>query len=367
MAKVWDVMYANGQLSKTCIQDYYFGQVCWSNRRINKHNLNHCFFKVNFARSDMTHPAKLMCVENEVGYNRKRKRSGSDSSPASKRRRQKISVQKMQAKYIAKQAAKKRKLIALGFPVDSGEEEEAMRQDQEQKLSVKKSERATSSHVVGHDENGSNLEVVNVVSDKAAVVVANKADEKTGEGMIANVNPGTSNSKSSDISRTEADENPLQKTRQSSSDHPESISKNDQRVRAWVEKVEMDQSESDSDSPVIPARNSITPPSKPVSPSSPAPVQPCSSKTRVVVVNDDSNITKRESGVSSEMLLSDLPSDATMETIGNETQELLDYSLPSIPSGELHYDDDAQDGKFLQNRLRTFGLNSYYYFRSFSW
>ena len=297
----------------------------------------------------MTHPSKLMCIENEMGYNRKRKRSSSDSSPASKRRRQKVSVQKMQAKYIAKQAAKRRKLIALGFPVDSGDEDDAMRQGQKDTETNpdKKASDAIDNVTSSEDSPSSNG------SERSHVGSAEK------------------------LSHDDVESNHSEPSLEPS--HSKSTSK-DQRVRAWVEKVDMEktdigksgmektdinQSENEFDSPVIPARNSITPPSKPSSPViALTSNQPCSSKTRVVVVTDDSNITKRESGVSSEMQFSDLPSDATMDTIGNDTQELLDYSLPSIPSGELHYNDDARDGEFLKKR--DFALFYIIDFRSFS-
>ena len=307
-------MVANGQLSPTCTRDYFFGQVHWSNRRINKHNLHHCFLKVNFTKADSTHPSKLMQMANTYG-SRKRRRSSSEKSPVSKRlRRRCVSVQQLQAKFRAKQAEKKRKMIALGFPLNSSDEEDALMKDRVQKLQQQQQQKDAQREISTFDPDrdtplGSFIEDAYIPEPKSQRV----------QNWI--------------------DRSPAK---------PEDLEKSDE----LKETVQPQKSTRFKDKPCSSKTKDKTSPSNSNSSSKSLPIQ-SKQKTKVVIVKDDSNITKRQSGASSDMI-----SDYTMDSVLTEcksitghsmtTQELLDISLPSMTSGDLRLmaeDDDAQDGK----------------------
>ena len=140
--KIWRHMHGKDQFSAACVQQFYFSNVTWSNCILDTHHMNHVFITLNFEQTEviqkqieLINPDKLLCLEAD-GPSRKRKNhSSTETSPnlPKRKRRKENHVSKLRARYIAKRAERRRKMMTLGYPVDSADESDARKQDYDQR------------------------------------------------------------------------------------------------------------------------------------------------------------------------------------------------------------------------------------------
>ena len=399
--QIWRYMYSKNQFSSTCVKQFYFSNVTWSNIILDTHHLNHIFITLNFEQTELSNPDKLMCIEEATVPSRKRKNATSaETTPRmqQRKRRKRDKVLKMRARYIAKRAERRRKMMTLGYPVDTADESEANRQDFLQRLDHSAPDSSS-------EQPAENMNDDNIQSDASEDDVG---DEKSGHGSSAvstNENPdinapaiNADNGDGLGPSHDFTQHSTVRRAAGTSDMFGPSVS---DRVRNWVykspEPMEQDydgdslpdkgdgdnqvktvvrgsdeienENETETDEPITTvaqkSRQAGTPETS--SPSSPSPIispaQP--GRSRVPTHIDDSNVTvrqpqgplpnlsqesksaaenpQRQSGVSDGTNLSYLDSVVTGEECLMSTQELLNCTMSSI--GDIRYDDNAQDGK----------------------